>query len=375
MTSLSRALSKEHKGIKMNLQDIYVEDHKLRQEQVNHYQAQAKQYKETAERNKAETQAKRIKLCDASSTQRLREWFRDVAMTVPYSTKTVYIATLTSEGPLRREIEKALDAAPDRDRVTWAQLKAHLTTAFMSAHEEEKLRDDLESISRQPYETTAHYGRRFSEAADLAYPAANRNIDQQRVMLRCYMKGLNDEKMVLRLVQEKSPNDYIEAIAAVAQFESDAYQVYRTINGMAPPETRTEEPMDISAISGAHATSYSAPSRDPGEDRWDRLERQVTGLSREFTKLMAIQTRGAPAQPTRVRSAARDAPRGPPPRERYPPPRRAMKPTQWTETGQPICLRCDRPGHIKRECPQNRAPRDRAQPRHAPPRHQRQGGY
>ena len=248
MTSLSRALSKGHKGTKMNLQDIYVQDHNLRVEQINHYKAQAKQYKESAERSKAETQAKRIKQCDASSTQRLREWFRDIAMTIPYSAKTVYIATLTAEGPLRREIEKALNAAQDRENVTWVQLKAHLTAALMSAHEEEKLRDDLETIVRQPYETTAHYGRRFSEAADLAYPAAQRNIDQQRVMLRRYMKGLNDEKMVLRLIQEKSPNDYLEAITAVAQFESDAYQVYRTINGVAPPETRTVEPMDISAI-------------------------------------------------------------------------------------------------------------------------------
>ena len=187
----------------MNLQEIYIKDHNLRIEQVNHYKAQAKQFKESAERSKAETQAKRIKQCDASNTQRLREWFRDVAMTIPHSTKTVYIATLTAEGPLRREIEKALDAAPDRERVTWAQLRTHLTTAFMSAHEEEKLRDDLENISRQPYETTAHYGRRFSEAADMAYPAAQRNIDQQRTMLPRYMKGLNDEKMVLRLVQER----------------------------------------------------------------------------------------------------------------------------------------------------------------------------
>ena len=151
--------------------------------------------------------------------------------------------------------------------------------------------------------------------------------------------------------------------------------MYRTINGVAPPETRTEEPMDISAITEAQASRYNVPPREPGEDRWDRLERQVTGLSREFSKLMAIQTRGTPDQPTRVRSAARAAPRAPKHRERYPPPRRAMKPTQWTDYGQPICLRCDRPGHIKRECPQNRAPRDRAQPRQAPPRHQRQGGY
>ena len=106
----------------MDLQQILREDHDLRKEQVNHLKAQAKQYKEMAERTKAEIRAKRIKNCDGSSTQRLREWFRDVEKTMPYAPgKTVYISTLTSEGSLRREIEKALNSAQDGNAVTWAQ--------------------------------------------------------------------------------------------------------------------------------------------------------------------------------------------------------------------------------------------------------------
>ena len=237
----------ERKKSNMDLQQIYIADHNLRTEQVNLYKAQNKQMKENAERSRAEAQAKRIRNCDGSSTQRLRQWFRDIEITVHYSASTVYIATLTADGPLRMEIEKYLATLQNRNRATWADVRRHLQNCFMSQHEEEKLRDDLEKICRQPYEATAPYGRRFSEAADLAYPAAQRNADQQKTMLRRYMKGLGDERLVLRLIQERDPADYLEAIEAVAKFESDAYQVYRAVNGVAPPE-RQVEPMDISAI-------------------------------------------------------------------------------------------------------------------------------
>ena len=101
-----------------------------------------------------------------------------------------------------------------------------------------------------------------------------------------------------------------------------------------PPETRSEEPMDISAIRNVHSFMNSGPGAEGTsegtsshgraissrpvqqlggrtqfeEDRWDRLERQVNGLSREFTKLMAITTRreeGArPKSPPCARSGA-----------------------------------------------------------------------
>ena len=384
----------------MDLTQVLLDDHELRKEQVSHLKAQAKQFKETAERTKAETQAKRIKNCDGSSTQRLREWFRDIDMTVPYAPgKTVYITTLTSEGSLRREIEKALNSAQDRATVTWQELKDFLTRRFMSSHEAEKLRDDLVKIVRQPYETTAHYGRRFSEAAELAYPANRRNLDQQTVMLRLYMKGLGDEKIVLRLIQETNSADYLEAIEAVARFESDSYQVYRTLNGVAPPETRAEERMDISAIRGASnfynegacAAVNDGSVRPQGraisgrqqlfaggrtrldDERWDHLERQVTGLSREFTKMMAMVTKqegkgGRPSSPPRQRQAGRPQPN---PRSRNAPGPRVNRQPKWTEDGRPICLNCERAGHFKRECPRNQ--RSSTQDFHG--RHPRQGRY
>ena len=271
------------------------------------------------------------------------------------------------------EIEKFLNTLQNRNQAVWADVRRHLQNCFMSQHEEEKLRDDLEKICRQPYETTAHYGRRFSEAADLAYPAAQRNADQQKTMLRRYMKGLGDEKLVLRLVQERDPADYLEAIEAVAKFESDAYQVYRAVNGVAPPE-RQIEPMDISAVSQRGASAAPPRSNETHQqDRMESLERQISGLSREFTRMMAINRRDAqPARRENQRGGSRrnELARERRPEQQAPVRRRQYKPIKFTDDGRPICLRCERVGHMKRECPLPAGPS-----RSAGPSRQRQGEY
>lgn len=342
----------------MDVTKLIADDHALRKEQVAHLKAQAKQYAEGSEQRKAEAQAKRIRNCDGSSTQRLREWFRDIELTIPYASRTVYIASLTAEGALRLELEKFLAGQNDRAAVEWNAVQKHLQKTFLSLHEDEKLRDELEQIKRNPYETTATYGRRFSETADLAYPSSQRNQDQQRTMLRTYMKGLKDEKLVLRLVQERGPKDYLEAIESVAQYESDSYSVYRALNGEAPPPERQEEPMDISAVKEQGATG--------GESRLDSIERKINGLTREFTKLMAAERgpRGAPEPGRRERGQWNQGASRPPPPRRRP----LLK---FTEDGRPICARCDRAGHMKAECPQRPGPPARRQ---GPP-HGRKGGY
>lgn len=332
------------------LQDLIRAEHALRTEQVQHLKAQAKQYAESSGRAKAEAQAKRIKKCDGSSQKRLREWLREIQLSVPYAERTVYVASLTAEGPLRLELEKFLSTQNDRAATTWDEVEVHLRKMFLTAHEQERLRDALEKLKRNTYETTMAYGRRFSEAADLAYPHNSRNQDQQRIMLRLYMRGLDDEKLVLRLVQEKDPENYLEAIEAVNRYEADSYTLYRALNGEAPPDrdTREEEPMDISALQQSN-TKSSAPSggarKKTVEEHLGDLERKIGGLAKEFTKLKASE-RSFPSQ-ERSRS--------------YKPPFRGKRGGQqtrrstlkFTPEGLPICANCDRPGHIRVECPRN----------------------
>ena len=119
------------------------------------------------------------------------------------------------------ELERHLAAQDNRNNVTWDDLRKHLTETFLSKHEVDRLRDEVEKVSQGSYETTAVYGRRFREAADLGYPRDSRNVDQQRTMLGAYLLGLRDRKLVERLVREGRPTDYIDAMKYIAQYEGD----------------------------------------------------------------------------------------------------------------------------------------------------------
>lgn len=354
----------------MNMEELVQAEHALRQEQVEHLKAQARQYKESSSRSKAEAQAKRIKNCDGSSQSRLRIWMREIRLTIPYSDKTVYIASLTSEGHLRLELEKFLAAQNNREAVTWDELETHIRATFLTAHENERLRDALEKVKRNSYETTMAYGRRFSEAADLAYPHNARNADQQKTMLRLYMKGLDNEKLVLRLVQEKRPENYIEAIEEVNKYEADNYIVYRALHGEAPPDadSREEEPMDISAFqqTSPKKQEETAVSKSLTQQLTD-LDRKVTGLAREFTKLKAVD-----------RPPKREAASKPPPRTAFRGTRGGMQQRtsfKFTSDGRPICAKCNRPGHMRVDCGNNNSSSRPRPPFSAERRSQQGGGY
>ena len=79
-------------------------------------------------------------------------------------------------------------------RLTFVTSSVHLfflLSRFLSAHEADRLRDEVEKV-RETYEGTAAYSRRFRDAADLAYPIAQRNADQHRIMKTAYLRGLRD---------------------------------------------------------------------------------------------------------------------------------------------------------------------------------------
>lgn len=309
-------------------------------------QGQTKQLKENAERGKADAQAKRIPACDGSSTKRLRQWFNLIDLTIQYTERTLYVASQSSEGPLRLELERFLKGK-DRNVVTWEAVKTHLSDTFLSKHEADRLRDEVEKVRQGDYETSAAFGRRFREAADLGYPSNSRNIDQQRTMLGAYLRGLKDKRLVERVVREARPDNFVDAMKSVADYEGDEYRLFRAINGYAPAE-RNEEPMEVGAVMSANAQA----ANDITE-----LSRKVNGLSKEFTKLMAVVTKteksGYKKEPKNEgRMQYSSQPKGGRSQGQGNGRWGSRPPLKFTQDGLPICLVCDQPGHIKRDCPQ-----------------------
>ena len=277
--------------------------------------------KESNERQKAESQAKRINKCDGSTTKAVREWMQEVELTIPYTPRTVFVAAHSAEGALRRELERHLDEALDRNTVTWAALREHLQQAFLSPFESDRLRDEVEKVKQTGYESTSVYGRKFRDAADLGYPPAGRNEDQNRTLLRAYLKGLRDRCIVERLIKEGRPETFMDAMTLVQGYESDEYLLNRALEGVI---TR-EEPMEVDQIRQKPRVETQAGSSKELEN----IQRQVSGLSRQFTKLMGELKNTSGPRPASGATG------------------REFK---FGEDGRPICAYCQKAGHLWRNC-------------------------
>lgn len=317
--------------------------------------------RETEERQKAEAQIKRVPKCDGATTHAVRDWLREVDLTIPYSGCTVYIAAQSATGPLRREIEHFLNRQPDRNRVLWAQVRKHVQDAFLSPLEADRLRDEVEALTQGAYEASAAFGRRFREAADLAYPEDPqnpRNQDQKRILLKSYLRGLLDKEVVSRVINEANPDTFEEAMDWVVKFEADAYRRHQALGSVnvfqSHPVERHEEPMEVNAM-------YKPPipptnHTDPVMAReMSDVKRQMSGLAEQFTKLMATFLKD------REERSAQDT--TPLPRSHRPrasnnsSARRAH--TGYAESGSPICNFCGRAGHVYKQCRKRQRQMDR----------------
>ena len=132
----------------------------MKQERNLRDEAEARQRNsrnEDKERSRAEAQIKRVSPCTGTTPQSVREWIQEIDLTRHYSNQTVYIASQTARDALRRELEFYLNAQPNRDNVPWVQLKTHLQQSFLSPHEADKLRHEVEKVKQGGFDTSAAY--------------------------------------------------------------------------------------------------------------------------------------------------------------------------------------------------------------------------
>ena len=241
-------------------------------------QERKRRQNEAEQKAEAKEQAQCVPPCDGSSPKVVREWIREVQLTIPYTNRTIYVAQKTARGLLRTELEYFLNSQPNRQLVTWFEVRQFLQSAFLSPHEDERLRHELENIKQGAFETSAFFGRRFRAAAELAYPSqANgaRNDDQNRIILKAYLKGLTEKFLKHRLIRDGRPETLEQAMSTMERYEADEIRVR-----MAEDEgtlERYEEPMEVGAMA----------AREGSSSELGDMKRQITGLTQQFTKLMA----------------------------------------------------------------------------------------
>lgn len=315
--------------------DNLQQDHAARQEVLE----------DSNRRSIADSQVKNIVPCDGHSAKSVREWIREVELTLPYTNRTIYVASQSARGSLRRELERFLEGQPIRANVTWPQARTHLQNSFLSQHEADQLRDDVKRVKQASYESSAAYGRRFRDAAGLGYPVANRNNDQHRMLLNAYYKGLKDRTIVERLIKEGHPNNFDDAIQLVSQYESDNYRLQKALDEVDVVD-RQEEPMEIGATSSRVSPVVQPQCPTPvsyvEEVKTDigNLKRQVGGMTKQLTKLVAATGYTKGAQNTMNQPW------------KQPWKQSGRKPSKYkfTADGRFICAFCNKIGHKQVDC-------------------------
>ena len=375
---------------------------------------QIERQKEEAEYRLAIDIAATIPPCNGDTEKAVRDWIKEVEMSRPYTDQTVLVACRSSRTPLRREIETFLGDKNNRRQKTWAQLKAHIVESFLDPEEEERQRTEVESMTQGAYETTAAYGRRFREAADIAYPTYQnnaRNDSENRMLWRYYIKGLRNTATATKITGQGGAQLFEEAIKQVAKLEAKKQRVSIARQGGWIKDTsdRHEEPMDVNNMDTATSNTSGQLEANVRE-----LERKMCGMSSHLTRVTsAVETMAAqlslddrPSQTPRRRATSTDErygrtdeelirgpspyrqrndhynqPRQPyPPRECYVPrdqynprepplnatpntgfynfvpdhPPRQSRPRNVrfdrTQEGAPICAYCSKIGHLAKDC-------------------------
>ena len=161
------------------------------------------------------------------------------------------VITKTVTGPLRFETERFIEGYMNnhqagRAAVPWNEICDHVTAQFFNIDEAAALRDNL------PKKPEIQYARRFREVADVAYPVALCNADQDRLLVKYFTKGLKSDAMAQKLVEEINPSTLNVAINSIAAINVRKHAYSRL--------GRHEEPMEVGALAKPMAPPPSTPA-------------------------------------------------------------------------------------------------------------------
>ena len=246
--------------------------------------------------------------CDGSSTLAVRTWIREVTLAFNQvgHTSIIEIAAKTVSGPFRFELERYIETQINthnigRSAFPWADLRDHLATQFLNVDESAALKDDLDRIQQSAFEPTQQYVRRFREVADTAYPINQRNIDQERLLIKTFAKGLSSDTIALKLVDGEPPN-LEAAITVVSQACSreDAYARLRR-------DTRNSIPMEIA--SDTDIPTNTTRTVESLSSTMEHLATKIAKLEARDNRMASDKTARRVPGPAPPRSSANRPPR------------------------------------------------------------------
>ena len=255
---------------------------------------------------------------DGMNLSELRMWMTSVksnAEMIKNNASILKLMLRTTLGSLKMEIDRYilqfLQQHQDQHHLNtpWKEVFAHIRKQFLPNNDQDSVREAFENFKQASGESLRVYNRKFRDASEIAYPPKDRTQDQNRLIIKTYIKGLYHVDTA-RTVLRASPATLEDAIATAADSTDVEDVLYRMGH-------RQEEPMDVSA------TTQTRPAPSPMTAMAQQIERIVARIS-------ALEHTNSP--------------------RRMQPSRNPRRNPSWTSDGRPICHNCKQVGHYARLC-------------------------
>ena len=274
--------------------------------------------------------------CDGTQPDNVRIWveemeivekqcYRDIS-----ATAMMEVVTNTVTGDMRKAVERFItDCAENqvikRLEVPWDEVRQFITSNYLSLDEEAYRRDVVKRAKRTAFETVPVFNRRFRDLAEKAFTVVYRNKDQNDLLIECYLKGVNDEKLVREVLKACNghPRDINQVMTLAMEQAHTDYQVERIVG------------------EDAATPSIAAVSTTKNDTM---MEKMMSMQEKMMTRLAKLEAKMEPKEGSgtyvKRKTGTKEA---------------------WTKNGKPafkdgkpLCFNCELYGHISRECPQKK---------------------
>lgn len=242
------------------------------------------------------------------------------------------------EGEARQWFATALrEATADNPLDTWTQWQAALRRDFAGEHVQDWAFIQLQERRQQSGETPQQYVAGILQLCARANTTMN---DTEKV--RCLLRGLRPEMMErVAITNPRTPAEFLQHLQRLTHVGAMARHALLAMPTHPLPGFAAASPF-------AHTSANGPPpvreNSGPGQEPSDLLHAQ--GRPHQAPTAESTASILASLQESMRALTAAVERMGQPQRQRFPP--RSSR----NQTGQAVCFRCNRPGHIMRQCNQ-----------------------